>query len=290
MQKNVAVFSKTVDNSSRSQRMPDKKIELMLPKIGYVVYRKCTPAWTIHEQELKCWDFTYVIHGNARYTIDGSDYMLEPGDLLCLPIGTVRKAFTWPDRLMHCFSVDFKLNDFKGRPAYLPFPVLSHLGLRDDIIRLFHELCFSWLEKSPGYTIKAAGHLMLILSRFYELILYNTDSVSADSRINKMVSYITAHYPEKITLKKMADMLGLNCHYLGTLFKSEVGYTFNQYLARTRIKYAENMLKNGEFTVQEAADVVGFSDSFYFYKKFKSIMGFPPSHCIPKRSGQGTAT
>jgi AraC-like DNA-binding protein len=45
------------------------------------------------------------------------------------------------------------------------------------------------------------------------------------------------------------------------------------------------MLKNGEFTVQEAADIAGFSDSIYFYKKFKSVMGFPPSHCIPKRTG-----
>jgi two-component system response regulator YesN len=127
---------------------------------------------------------------------------------------------------------------------------------------------------------------MLILSRFYELIMYNTDSVSGDPRINKMIRYISAHYSEKLTLKKMAGILGLNCHYLGTLFKSEIGCTFNQYLVRTRIKYAENMLKNGEFTVQEASDIVGFSDSFYFYKKFKSIMGFPPSHCIPKRNGR----
>jgi AraC-like DNA-binding protein len=266
--------------------MPDREIDLVLPRIDYVVYRKCTPAWNIYEQELKSWDFTYVIQGNARYTIDGESYMLAPGDLLCLPSGTVRKAVTWPGRLMHCFSVDFQLKDFKGRPAYLPFPVLSHLGLKDDIIRIFHELCFTWLEKQPGYAIKAAGHLLLILSRFYELIMYNTDSVSGDSRINKLITYIAAHYSEKITLKKMAEMLGLNCHYLGTLFKSGMGCTFNQYLIRTRIKHAENMLKSGEFTVQEAADIVGFSDSFYFYKKFKSIMGFPPSHCIPKRTGR----
>jgi AraC-like DNA-binding protein len=265
--------------------MPDKKIDLVIPKIDYLVYRKCTPSWNMYEQVLKSWDFTYVIQGNARYTIDGSDYMLSPGDLLCLPIGTVRKAVTWPDRLMHCFSVDFQLNDFKGRPACLPFPVVSHLGLKDDIIRLFHELCFTWLEKQPGCAIKAAGHLLLILSRFYELIIYKTDSVSGDARISKMINYIAAHHSEKITLKKMAGMLGLNCHYLGTLFKSEIGCAFNQYLVRTRIKHAENMLKSGEFTVQETADIAGFSDSFYFYKKFKSIMGFPPSHSIPKRTG-----
>jgi AraC-like DNA-binding protein len=266
--------------------MSDNEIDLMLPRIDYLVYRKCTPTWNIYEQELKSWDFTYVIQGNAKYTIDGANYKLSPGDLLCLPIGTVRKAVTWPDRLMHCFSVNFQLNDFKGRPAYLPFPILSHLGLKDDIIRIFHELCFTWLEKQPGYAIKASGQLMLILSRFYELIMYNTDSVSGDSRINKIISYISAHYSEKITLKKMADILGLNPHYLGSLFTSEVGYTFNQYLIRIRIKHAENMLKNGEFTVQEAGDSVGFSESFYFYNKFKSIMGFPPSHCIPKKTGR----
>jgi AraC-like DNA-binding protein len=266
--------------------MLDKKPDLVIPKIDYLVYRKCTPSWNIYEQVLKSWDFTYVIQGNARYTIDGSEYMLSPGDLLCLPIGTVREAVTWPDRLMHCFSVDVQLNDFRGQPAYMPFPLVSHLGLKDDIIRLFHELCFTWIEKQPGYAIKATGHLLLLLSRFYELIIYKTDSVSGDPRINKMISYIAAHYSDRITLKKMAAMLGLNCHYLGALFKSETGYTFNQYLTRTSIKHAENMMKNGEFTVQEAAEIVGFSDSFYFYKKFKSTLGFPPSHCIPKKIGR----
>ncbi|MDR1443550.1 MAG: AraC family transcriptional regulator [Treponema sp.] len=266
--------------------MPDKKIDLVIPEIGYLVYRKCTPSWTITEQVLKAWDLTYVIRGNAKYTIDGSTYMLAPGDLLCLPAGTVRQAVTWPDRLMNCFSVNFQLNDFKGRPAYLPFPVQCHLGIKDDIVRLFHELCFTWLEKQPGYNIKAAGHLLLILSRFYELIIYNTDSVSRDPRINKVIAYIAAHYSEKITLKKMAGMLGLNCHYLGSLFKSGTGDTFNRYLVRTRIRHAENMLKSGEFTVQEVSDIAGFSDSFYFYKKFKSVMGFPPSYCIPKRAGR----
>jgi AraC-like DNA-binding protein len=265
--------------------MPDETVDLIIPKIDYLVYRKCTPSWNIYEQMLKSWDLTYVIQGNAQYTIDGSNYMVGPGDLLCLPIGTVRKAITWPNRLMHCFSVDVQLNDFKGRSTYLSFPVVSHLGIKDDIIRLFHELCFTWVEKRPGYDIKASGYLLLILSRFLELITYKTDSVSGDTRINKMTNYIAAHYSEKVTLKKIAKILGLNCHYLGTLFKAETGYTFNQYLTRTRIKQAENMLKNGEFTVQEAADIVGFSDSFYFYKKFKSVMGFPPSHCIPKKTG-----
>jgi AraC-like DNA-binding protein len=267
--------------------MPDRKIDFVVPKVDYAVYRKCTPSWNLYQQKMKSWDLTYVIQGNAKYTIDGSKYMLAPGDLLYLPVGTWREAVTWPDRLMHCFSVDFQLNDFRGRPVDLPFPTLSHLGIRDDIIRLFHDLCFTWLEKQPGCAMKTAGHLMLILSRFYELIVYHTDSVSGDTRINKMISFIAAHYSEKITLKKMADMLGLNCHYLGTLFRAETGSSFNRYLARTRIKHAENMLKNGEFTVREAAEIVGFSDSFYFYKKFKSLMGYPPSHCIPKRTGRG---
>jgi AraC-like DNA-binding protein len=47
------------------------------------------------------------------------------------------------------------------------------------------------------------------------------------------------------------------------------------------------MLHNGEFTVQDAAEITGFSDTFYFYKKFKAVMGFPPSHCIPKKEGRG---
>ncbi|MDR2478342.1 MAG: helix-turn-helix domain-containing protein [Treponema sp.] len=263
--------------------MPITIDEEMMPDIYYVVFRKCTPSWNIPEQLFNSCDFTYVVHGNGRYTIDGRDYDLAEGDLLYLPRRCVRAAVTFPDRLMHCFSVNFRLRSARNRDITLPFPVVSRIGRKEDIIHLLHELSFTWLNKQSGYVIKSRGLFLQILHRFLELIVYQADSPASDSRIAKVIRYMTLHYSEHISVKMMADMVGLNPTYFGVLFRQESSLSFNRYLIQIRVKNAENMLTSGEYKVGEVAEACGFTDVSHFYKQFKEIKGFPPSHCLPKK-------
>jgi AraC-like DNA-binding protein len=263
--------------------MPIAIEEDMIPDIEYAVFRKCTPGWQIFEQEFDICDLTYVIHGNARYTINGIAHNLAEGDLLYLSRGNVRAGITFPDRLMHCFSVNFYLRNSKSRNMRLPFPVVSHVGRKEDIIHLFHDLVFTWLNKQPGYGIKSRGLFLQILHRFMELIVYKTDSIAGDSRINKVVRYIAVHYSERVTVKMMSELVGLNSTYFGVLFRQQTGQSFNRYLSQTRIKNAENMLASGEYKVGDVAEACGFTDVSHFYKQFKEIKGFPPSHSLPKK-------
>jgi AraC-like DNA-binding protein len=46
---------------------------------------------------------------------------------------------------------------------------------------------------------------------------------------------------------------------------------------------AEHMLSSGEYKVVDVADACGFTDVSHFYKQFKQLKGFPPSHCMPKK-------
>jgi AraC-like DNA-binding protein len=231
------------------------------------------------------WDITYVIQGKAKYTINEVEYNLGPGDLLCLPPNSVRKAITYPDDLMHCFSVNFKqANAYRTRPLILPFPIISHVGVISYVIQLFQELSFTWLSKEPGYSLKCHGLFMLILHFFYEMTVCNIDISNIDFRIKKIKSYIVKHYSEKISTKKLAALANLNNVYLNALFKRETGMTLHQYQIQTRIKIAENMLRNGECTVYEAAEHCGYLDVYHFSKQFKKVLGFSPSKCIPGKN------
>jgi AraC-like DNA-binding protein len=257
--------------------------EHLVPAIDYVIFRKCTPAWRIYQHKLNSCDITYVIEGKAQYIINGNSYNLQAGDLLCLPEGCVRSGITYPGHLMCCFSVNFRLNNYQGKMTNLPFPIVSHVGCQNDIISLFHTLANTWIEKQPGFIIKAQGLFLLILSRFFELIVYDSDSEERDYRIKKAIRYITSHYSERLSVRNIADMVGLNAVYFGALFKQSTGLSMNRYVIQTRIKNAENLLISGEYKVEEVALYCGFSDVAHFYKYFKELMGFPPSRYIPKR-------
>jgi YesN/AraC family two-component response regulator len=184
---------------------------------------------------------------------------------------------------MRCFSVNFHLNNYRGETTSLPFPIVSHVGCQNDIISMFHNLVNTWIEKQMGYIIKTQGIFLLILYRFFELIVFDSDSEEGDYRVKKAIRYIAKHYSERLSVKDMADMVGLNAVYFGALFKQSTSLSMNRYVIQTRIKSAENLLISGEYKVEEVAAHCGFSDVAHFYKRFKELMGFPPSHYIPKR-------
>jgi AraC-like DNA-binding protein len=229
-------------------------------------------------------DITYIVEGRARYTIDGAASELGPGDLLCLTEGVEKEAHTYPDKLMHCFSINFKAKFPSDQAVFPPVPAITHIGLRQDIISLFRELTVSWTEQQRGYIMKTRALLMLIIHRLAEIIFYNVDSAEGDYRINRIVRFISAHYAEKLTVQGLAEQSRLGTAYFGRLFKQKTGLTVHQYLTQIRVRNAENLLQSGAYKVHEAAVNCGFSDTFHFYKSFKALRGFPPSCCIPQGS------
>lgn len=105
--------------------------------------------------------------------------------------------------------------------------------------------------------------LLLILHRYFELIVFKTSSAGFDDHIQKSIRYITKNYSQPITIHDLAQFTGLNHMYLGKLFKQSTGMTFRQYLMTVRLNNAENMLRSGEYNVNETAPRCGFSDVFY---------------------------
>lgn len=255
----------------------------IIPDIGYLIYRKCTPTWEIAENEISFYDLTYVVEGRGVYIINGVPYEVKKGDVLCIPKGSIRKAYCFAEDLMHLYSANFKLYDLNGQPASgLPLPLLSHIGIKNDLIELFSDLSNAWVQKETGYPIKTRGLLLVIIHRLIELILLNKDSISMDYRVTKVMNYISENYASHITVQELADLVGLNHVYFGALFKKETGMLIKQYLAQTRINHAQDMLQNGECNVSEAAERCGYRDLTHFRKQFKKIKGYPPSHCLRK--------
>ena len=269
--------------------MKEKFFDDFVPTIAYHVFRKCNPGWQIRQYPVNDYDITYIIKGGARYIINGAIHELEAGDLLCLTKGATKEAFTYPKNLMHCFGINFTSKYPPSKKKETDddlFPMVSHIGIRQDIINMFRELTISWTEQQSGYIMKTRALLMMILHRLSEIILYEVDSAPSDYRISRVTRYISMHYSEKLTVKNLASHVHLNPDYCGRLFKRETGMMIHQYLTRTRVRNAENMLQSGNYKIHEVAEQCGFSDVFHFYKSFRALRGFPPSRCIPKDRGR----
>lgn len=101
--------------------------------------------------------------------------------------------------------------------------------------------------------------------------------------IDYIKSYISKHYSEEITFYRIADDLHLSRNYLSSLFKKEVGCTFQTYLTRYRIKMAKEHMKIESIPISIVADKVGFNDLAHFSKTFKKHTGKSPTEYIKEK-------
>ncbi|NBJ70409.1 MULTISPECIES: phosphoenolpyruvate hydrolase family protein [Clostridia] len=89
--------------------------------------------------------------------------------------------------------------------------------------------------------------------------------------------YISHHYMEEITLNDLAAILNLSRTYLSTLFKTEVGVPFVQYLVDFRLNRAIEMMKEEKLPLVTVAEMVGYPNYTQFSKIFKKRKGVPPT-------------
>ncbi len=245
--------------------------------IYYFISRQCTSEWIIEESITNFIDLTYIYSGEAYYTIDHKLYHVKAGDLLCIPPNSLRSAVTNPHNPMMCFPINIQLHDFNHNEVILPFPLISHIGILDSLIHFYQELNVVWLEKKPGYMLYARALFSSILYKLLCLLYYHNDLTFVDSRIKKVITYISQHYTEKLSVNQLAELVNLNPVYLGVLFKKCTGHSIKHYINQIKINHAENLLMSGEFTITSTALKCGFDDIYYFSKLFKAIKGYPPS-------------
>ncbi|MCL1987552.1 MAG: AraC family transcriptional regulator [Firmicutes bacterium] len=249
-----------------------------VPNIEYFFYRNNTPDWKIEPSTTNFIDITYILGGHADYIIDGKKVSVTKGNLLCIPENSAREATSNSADLFECFAINFHM-DTKVRPK---LPLISNVGIQEDIIAYYKRLNEDWLRRPPGYIMKTKAHFMLILQRFLEMLIYEVDTFNFDHRVKIAIRHITENYSEPITINQVADLVQLNPVYFGTLFKKETHMSFKNYLNMIRLNQAEDMLRLGKSNISEIALKCGFKDIFYFSRLYKQYKGISPSTIKPQ--------
>jgi len=107
--------------------------------------------------------------------------------------------------------------------------------------------------------------------------LINANAVKGYSNlISKSIDYITNNFMNHISLKDVANSVLVNSSHLARRFKSETGQTVSYFINNCRIREAKFLLKNRNYTIEEIAYKVGYSNKIYFTKIFKQFENITP--------------
>ncbi|HBK68174.1 MAG TPA: hypothetical protein DEB05_12780 [Firmicutes bacterium] len=95
--------------------------------------------------------------------------------------------------------------------------------------------------------------------------------------IREALICIKKNYNKELNLSSVAHQVGLSKNHFCTLFKEETGNNFVDFLHKTRIEQAREMLLNSEMLISEISEIVGYIDSKYFTKVFHKYMNCSPT-------------
>lgn len=95
--------------------------------------------------------------------------------------------------------------------------------------------------------------------------------------IHRAKKIIHKYYDQDLSLESTAHRLGLNKSYLSTLFSTETGQTFTEYLQEVRVEKSKKLLADHSISVLDVALQVGFTSQNYYSRTFKKLTGMTPS-------------
>jgi AraC-like DNA-binding protein len=99
---------------------------------------------------------------------------------------------------------------------------------------------------------------------------------AAAQRVGFAVQHMMRHLNEPVRVSTLAAMTGLSPSHFFSLFKSATGFTPIAFFIGLRMQRACELFQNTQATIKEAAELVGYSDRYYFSRLFKQVIGVPP--------------
>jgi len=162
-------------------------------------------------------------------------------------------------------------HQFNGRLRLTPAEVSVVMAFVDKLDEELHT-------RASGFKFMATASFMQIigyLSRCYARAK-NPDS-RALLRIGEAISHLEINFQEPIDLDRLAQIAHMSKRNFMRSFQAAMGDSPIAHLVQLRVNRGASLLRRTEHTVTEIAFQVGFTDSNYFARQFRKLLGLTPS-------------
>jgi AraC family transcriptional regulator len=97
-----------------------------------------------------------------------------------------------------------------------------------------------------------------------------------DDQLRAAIDYIQDHIRESLDLGSISRAAGLSEFHFARLFKAATGDTPFQFVTRTRMERAKQLLRKTRLPIFEIAERVGFQKPSHFSARFRAVSGCGP--------------
>lgn len=253
---------------------------LLVKRISEIVHKGKSQNFRrhLHRHHYKCLEMIYVDYGNITLNIDGEILNLKAGDTVFIS-GKYKHSFYGIEGA----PFDYLNIMFRGElPEQIINKILPANRTCAEIMAVLKEESIHELPYCHDLVACKLTELIILLYRNLNTAIPNKPIEAAyrvnynSEIINKVVNLIAQNYSEHLTLKKLSVATMVSVPTLRVLIKKETGENFTDILLKHRVNAAKYLLKEGNMSIQEIANTVGYSSTPFFFKMFKKITGMTP--------------
>lgn len=163
-------------------------------------------------------------------------------------------------------------------PQFRPFSIQKPYILRDYIPRLLDE---RYLQL-PGSGEKIHSLLTEMVIDLYRSYLRLNEKHSKIEKLEEAHYQMSKDFSRNWTLDDLAQIANYSPTRFSVVYHERYGLSPFEYLNKLRIQAAKDMLKNSNDSVSSIALRVGYSNIYYFCRRFKKEVGNTPTEYAKK--------
>jgi AraC-like DNA-binding protein len=225
--------------------------------------------------------------GRSTYKVGKHAYCATPDKVLFIAKGTPYSMTV--DKAGECTVVEFDVTDAQLERELEGGGICEYITTGDkNIQRQAKSLLQYFGLRGPAYFSKCFSELYNLITQISTVHAYNHSLAGKYALIHASVKYIEANYARQdLYTPMLAEMSGIGETYYRNIFLSVFNMPPARYIQLYRVEKAKELLLNTGASIEEIAVAVGFANSSYFCKVFKSLTDMTPSEFAHKCGSLG---
>ncbi|MCZ7648368.1 MAG: AraC family transcriptional regulator [Planctomycetota bacterium] len=257
---------------------PGRPVEALNAGLFISRGRSTHPDRTIDSHEL-----IFVRKGWLKLAEEAREFEVRAGETLILRPGRRHRGSAPYPRDLRFYWIHFRVphaphaKSTKGAGrSVLALPQHAAAPRPDRLGELYHR----FLDDQAGGMPRTPAADYLVMLMLCEVAAARTPDPAAPGTAAALAgradSYIATRFHEPLAASDLAAALDCNPDYLGRVYRQVYGRTLTEAIQRRRVREAGALLREGLGNVDAIARECGFTESGYFRRIFRRLMGLTP--------------
>jgi len=241
-----------------------------------------------------CLELVYVLRGSVTFQVEGSVYVLQPGDLIITRMAEAHcllRGAEFPEYERMMFYLDSELLKETLNGGLLkpfldrPLGMNNHYTageLPGDMIRACLQQLFHGPEQVTE--MQSLSYFLPILQAIHDVWRKKRHIAEAEAPQQlaaQLVAYINRHLFELEGLHQLEDVFYISVSQINRVFRGFMGSSVWNYIKLKRLFAAREMIQNG-MLASKAAAICGYQDYSNFFRAYKKQFGNTPQEDLCK--------